>query len=351
MRIAVLVGNPAVQRPGYTTTCLSYEAWRRGHRVGWVSADGLSLGVDGTVRGLAQEVAPPGDDSAEGPMSREAYLAALLACEPSWWDLNACELVLMRLLARPRPLDEDDGRYETFYRARIEAILAFATKLAESSPTTRVINDPHGVWRTHGKLMLAQLPERMRPRMLITRDHAELREFVERLGDEPAVLKPLMGHGGEDVFLLRRDDPNRNQILSVLGRSGYIVAQEFVPENPALGERRMLLLGGEPLRDPATGRLACYRRDPHAGDWRGNVHLGAQTSATDGLGPNDLEIAAELGPQLRTWGLDFVGLDFRGDKLLEINAFCPGGVDLVHRRTGFDPAPVILDAWERAAQG
>ena len=46
-----------------------------------------------------------------------------------------------------------------------------------------------------------------------------------------AVLKPLQGSGGTGVFFVSSDEsPNLNQMIEAIGRDGYIVAQEVLPE-------------------------------------------------------------------------------------------------------------------------
>ncbi len=346
MKLAVLLGNPLVQRPGYTTICLAFEAYRRGHAVGLVGVDGLTMTDGGRLMGRALSLPAgkkyPVSTFAESEAARADFLADLLAQDPEWWDLGACEVVLLRLLARPKGLDEDDGRYDTFYRSRIEAALAFAQRLASETPAW-VVNDPVGVWQTSGKFFLSLIDNRFRPKTIITRDAAEIRHFIAAL-DGPAVVKPMLGHGGEDVFRLTPNDPNFNSIVTSLLRQGYLVVQEWLAE-VAQGERRILLLDGRPILGP-NGVPALYRRQAAANEWRANIHVGGQPMAGE-LFDADAEIIAHLGPLLRRYGLYFVGLDLIGHKLLEINAFCPGGINLVHKTTGFDAAPAVLDDMER----
>ncbi|MGE0432310.1 MAG: hypothetical protein AB7K09_11635 [Planctomycetota bacterium] len=335
LRIGFLVGNPTAQLASFATVLLAFEAHRRGHDVSLVGADDLTVSPDGRISARLHRAPAPAADAG-------AWLAAALQADAPAESLDQLDVLVIRLLARPKGLDEDDGRYDTWYRGRIEAALTFARYLQRSSPRTLVLNDPVGVWSSSGKLWLGQLPEGIAPRTLVSRDAVAIRRFVEA---EPggAVLKSLMGHGGEDVFRVSAGDPNLTAVVSTLLRQGFIVAQQFLPEVEQ-GERRLLLLDGEPLRS-ADGVPALYLRRHAPHDWRTNVHQGASTEACE-LRPRDVEIAAALKPLLLARGLWLVGVDIVGQHVLEVNAFCPGGIGIARRLTGFDAAVPIVDDLE-----
>ena len=338
-RIGFLVGNPSAQLGSFATILLAYEAHRRGHDVTLIGADDLTVDPEGRVRAAVRRFASANGKPAA---NADAGLAGALAAEGDSHPLDELDALIIRLLARPRGLDEDDGRYDVWYRGRIEAALTFARYLQRSSRTL-VLNDPVGVWSSSGKLWLGQLPLGIAPRTLVSRDAIALRQFVE---NEPggAVLQSLMGHGGEDVFRVTGADPNLTAIISSLLRQGFIVAQQFLPDVEH-GERRLLLLDGEPLI-AAGGTAAIYLRRHAPHDWRTNVHVGASTESCE-LRPRDREIAAALKPLLRDRGLWLVGVDIVGDHVLEVNAFCPGGIGIARKLTHFDASVPIIDDLER----
>lgn len=87
-----------------------------------------------------------------------------------------------------------------------------------------VVNDPVHLADAVNKTYFQHFPEIVRPKTLITRDAAEVKEFVEDCSGR-AVLKPLQGSGGDGVFLIKDDESaNINQIIETLQRSGYLVA-------------------------------------------------------------------------------------------------------------------------------
>ena len=45
-----------------------------------------------------------------------------------------------------------------------------------------------------------------------------------------------------------------------------------------------------------------------------------------------------------------VGLDIVGDKIIEINVFCPGGLENIEKVTGINFADPIVDALERKVE-
>jgi len=120
-----------------------------------------------------------------------------------------------------------------------------------------VVNDPEGVRRAWGRLYLATCRPRWRARTVVSRSPEGIKTFLREL-DGPAVLKPLAHADREKVFFLRRRQArNVNPIISAITKDGYAVAQEYLPEADA-GEKRLLLLGGEPIR--VGSQVALYRR-------------------------------------------------------------------------------------------
>ncbi|MBN9422289.1 MAG: glutathione synthase [Candidatus Accumulibacter sp. 66-26] len=201
----------------------------------------------------------------------------------------------------------------------------------------RVVNRPQALRDHSEKLAVAEFPQFAVP-TLVTRQAAPLDAFVDAQRD--AILKPLDGMGGSQIFRVRSDDPNRNVIVETLTHDGArtIMAQRFIPEI-AEGDKRILIVGGEVVP-------YCLARIPKAGETRGNLAAGGRGVARE-LSARDREIAGTLAPVLAARGLFFVGIDVIGDWLTEINVTSPTCMVEIREQTGFDAAALFVAALER----
>jgi glutathione synthase len=156
-------------------------------------------------------------------------------------------------------------------------------------------------------------------------------------------VKRLDVMGGENVFRVRTDDPNRNVIVETISQGGRrtVMAQRYIPEITQ-GDKRVLLIDGVAVPH-------CLARIPKAGDARGNLAAGARGVAQP-LTPRHKEIAAALGPALAQRGLLVVGLDVIGDWLTEVNVTSPTCFREIQDQTGYDVAGMFLDALEKKIQ-
>jgi glutathione synthase len=146
--------------------------------------------------------------------------------------------------------------------------------------------------------------------------------------------------GGENVFRVRIDDPNRNVIVETMSQEGRrtVMGQRFIPEIAA-GDKRVILIEGKIVPH-------CLARIPKAGESRGNLAAGARGEAQP-VTARHREIAAALGPALARRGLLFVGLDVIGDWLTEVNVTSPTGFREIQEQTGYDVPGMFLDALEK----
>ena len=185
-----------------------------------------------------------------------------------------------------------------------------------------VLNDPDGLSLAQNKLYFQSFPEVVRPATLISMSIDEIRAFID---DQPegAVVKPLQGSGGKNVFKVdSTGDANLNQIVEAVAEEGYLIAQSYIPAATA-GDVRLFMMNGVPLE--CDGKFAALRRVPTEGELRSNLHVQgkpAKALVTDDI----LAIADMVRPKLIQDGLFMVGLDIVGDKVLEINVFTPGGL-------------------------
>jgi glutathione synthase len=201
----------------------------------------------------------------------------------------------------------------------------------------RVFNRPRALRDHSEKLAVAEFAQFAVP-TLASREAARIHAFVDAQGD--AILKPLDGMGGSQIFRVRQDDPNRNVIVEMLTHDGArtIMAQRYIPEI-VNGDKRILIIGGEVVP-------YCLARIPKAGETRGNLAAGGSGVARE-LTARDREIAGTLAPVLAARGLLLVGIDVIGDWLTEINVTSPTCMVEIEEQSGFDVAAMFVAALER----
>ena len=212
-----------------------------------------------------------------------------------------------------------------------------ATYLLElaTAEGTLVVNDPRALRDCNEKLAVAWFPE-LAPPTLVAAGAARILAFLEAHGD--IILKPLDSMGGASVFRLRLDDPNRNVIIETLTRHGrrQVMAQRFIPEVAETGDKRILVVDGEPL-PRALARI------PAPGETRANLATGGRGVGVE-LTPRDREICARVGPELARRGILFAGLDVIGGWLTEVNVTSPTGARQLEAEFGLDVGGRLLDA-------
>jgi glutathione synthase len=198
---------------------------------------------------------------------------------------------------------------------------------------TLVVNDPRGLRDANEKLYTLHFAEHM-PRTLVTSDRDRIHAFVARLGT--AVVKPLDGAGGSGVMVVSKADRNSRSIVDYITREGtrHAMVQEYL-EAVRKGDKRVLLLEGEVLG--GINRVA--RED----DVRSNIHVGGRVEACE-VTAAERAIVAQMAPRLAADGLVFVGLDFIGEKLTEVNVTSPTGIQELSRHVGRDVAERVI-AW------
>ncbi|NGX16062.1 glutathione synthase [Wenzhouxiangella sp. XN24] len=293
-----------------TTLAMLLEAQRRGYALEYLGQADLAV-LEGRL-GLRLRALTVRDDKADwfelGP-ARQA-------------DAQELDVILMR---KDPPFDME-YIYTTFLLERAEDVGVL------------VVNKPAALRDVSEKAYTMWFPQ-FTPETMVTRSMADMRRFVERYG--AAVVKPLDGMGGRSIFVLQPGDPNTGVILETLtdydGR--YAMIQRYVPEIVAGGDRRILLVDGEPY-EHALARI------PAKGENRGNLAAGAQGEGRD-LTPREREICAAVGPVLRDKGILFAGLDVIGDKLTEINVTSPTGVRELDALYGDNICAGLFDAIER----
>ena len=213
-----------------------------------------------------------------------------------------------------------------------------ATHLLDLAGDALVVNNPTGVRYANEKIYALQFPE-FCPETRVTRSIAGIKAWLAEKG-EPLIVKPVDGHGGAGIFLLRPDDRNVSSILETLTEEGerWVMVQQYIPEARE-GDKRIIMIDGRPL--------GAILRTPREDDNRGNIHVGGTVSDVD-LTERDKAICAAVGPRLVQDGLWFVGLDVIGGYLTEINVTSPTGIREVEKLTGTDLGAAYVE-WVESA--
>ncbi len=308
MDIVVIMDGPETVNPASDTSfALMLAAQERGHAIWHCRAGDVEL-ADGTAWARA---CPATADEHAAPPLRLGPVERL--------DLAHVDAVLIRT----------DPPFDSAY-------LHLTLLLDHVSNETMVVNSPRGLRDANEKLYACRFPE-VTPPTIVTSDPDRLLEFAREHG--AAVLKPIAGHGGRGVMALRPDDDNAPSIIDTLTERGTVpvMAQRFL-ENVAAGDKRILLLDGEPL--------GAILRIPTRADFRANICVGGTTVACE-IDDADRRIIEAIAPSLRDDGLTFVGLDVVDGHLTEVNVTSPTGIRQLAQLAGTRPDVEVIQWLER----
>ena len=326
MKLGFFVSDLKNEHPNYATTRLAREAVVLGHEVWYISAS--DFGYDPNERLYARARAVPADEYEDG----ETLLEALR--EEATVDRITVD-TLDVLLLRNDPM-EDAARPWAQHIG-----ITFGTLAAERGVI--VLNDPAGLSLAMNKLYFQQFPEAVRPMTLVSRVADDIKRFVKKQNGT-AVLKPLQGSGGQNVFLVKPAlGANLNQMIEAVTRDGYAVVQEYLP-GADRGDIRLFVMNGQPIE--RDGKYAALFRRRAKDDIRSNMHVGGKAEKAK-VTDEALRLAEMVRPKLVRDGMFLVGLDIVGDKLMEINVFSPGGLHSACELTEVNFAADIIRAIER----
>ena len=198
-----------------------------------------------------------------------------------------------------------------------------------------VVNEPKGLRDANEKAFVAWFPDCV-PETLISRSLEEMRGFIAR--HNRVVVKPLDLMGGRSVFSTDIEDGNHNVIFETVSDFGrrYTMVQQYIPEIVESGDRRILLIDGEPIP-------FALARIPAPGDHRGNMDAGARIEVHP-LTEREWSICKRIGPMLREKGLLFTGIDIIGEYMTELNVTSPTGIRELQKETGLPIIEQLFDA-------
>lgn len=328
MKLGFVINDIQTEIAEYTTVRLAMAARNAGHDVWLLGVADFIYEPDGSVHAMA--VAPKN----RRYKSHKVFLKELQNKDADTERLSVDDLDVLMLRSDPAE--------EATKRPWAQASGILFGKLATERGVL-VLNDPDHLAHAINKSYFQHFPEEVRPATCIARDAATIRQFIEE-HDGHAVIKPLQGSGGQNVFLVRPDDDaNVNQMIEAVTRDGYAIVQEYLPDARD-GDMRLLVMNGYPLQ--VDGKYAAFRRIGQNGDARSNVKAGGKIEEAE---PDDraLMLVDMVRPKLVQDGMHFVGLDIVGDKLMEINVFSPGGVGVAQTLTGVAFCDHIIADLER----
>lgn len=296
-------------------------------------------------------------------VSKDSSFAMLLAAQARGWQLWYMELNDLWLrdgeaYATMRSLQVRDDPHNWFTLGPTQSVplhqlavilmrkdppvdleYIMATYLLEQAEAvgTLVVNKPQSLRDTNEKLYTAWFPQCCVP-TLVTRRATDLRSFLQEQGE--IILKPLDSMGGTAIFRLTQEDFNTSVIIETLTQQErrLVMAQRFIPAIMTQGDKRILLINGEPI-PYALARI------PAKGEIRGNLAAGGRGEGVL-LSERDYWICAQIGPILRDKGLLFVGLDVIGDYLTEINVTSPTCIRQLDKLYGLDIAGQLMTVIE-----
>ena len=214
----------------------------------------------------------------------------------------------------------------------------YATYLLEHAEDNGVlvVNKPSSLRDANEKLFALNFPDCI-PETLVSSNIEKLSEFISKI--KTAVVKPLDGMGGTDIFKLTKGDKNIEEVLLKITNQGsrYIMAQEFLPEIKD-GDKRILLINGRPV-DYALARI------PAEGNFKGNLAAGAK-GVGQPLSERDRYLCSQIAPMLIEKELMFVGLDVIGDYITEINVTSPTCIRELDSQFNLNISSSLLDEVE-----
>jgi glutathione synthase len=330
MRLTILVNDVATEVPPATSTVLTRAAARRGHTVHVMSLQQLTYFADGRIGGMAH-VAPARSKS------KETFMAALQAPDAPRELITSDDMDILWLRYNPSEELQHDRHWAQ------DAGFLFG-RLAMQRGVI-VLNHPDTLAYAIDKLYMQHFPAEVRPVSVVTRSIEQIRAFYEDCGRR-MIMKPLTGYGGADVFLVEKDAKNLSQMAEAIMRSGWVLAQEFLPE-ASKGDTRFFMVNGEPL--VIDGKVAALRRVSKTEDFRSNMSAGGRPKravVTDRM----FELAAIIGPKLKRDGIFFAGLDIVGDKVVEINTISTGGLNITSVLEKVDFPTAVIELLERKVE-
>ena len=326
MKIGFIINDVQSEADKYTTPNLALTAHNMEHEVFMVEVGQLAYTSGGHMRAHALK------PKSKRYRSSKSFMKDIRLAKRSALDSKDLDVLFLR----NNPADEIGYREWAQNAAYIFAQIALNDHVL-------VLNHPESLSNAINKMYFQHFPEVLRPKTVISRDEKEIRDFY-RSNNRKMILKPLQGSGGSNVFMVDKDsDQNLSQIIEAIARDGYIIAQEYL-EAAKEGDTRLIIMNGEPLE--VDGKYAAIKRVNKSGDVRSNISAGGRPVLVE-VNEQMREMAQILRPKLVQDGMFLVGVDIVGDKLMEINVFSPGGLNMMSRMYETDFLTPVINSIEQ----
>lgn len=330
MKIAFVVNQTHKEDAAFTTTQLAFKALQRGHSIYYIGLADFVYLHGNQVAAHARVVLS--DSGTAAPGDNRQLLETIRRTAKQRVLLSDLDVLWLRF----------DPVLDMINRPWASTMGLQFAQFAQNQGV-RVLNDPRTLIAAENKLYLENFPTEIRPRTMVTRSYEDVMQFFEEQGQH-IILKPLKGSGGKNVFMVNRGERhNLKQIVEVICRDGYLIAQEYLPDAQH-GDIRLFMLDGRPLE--VDGKYASVHRVQPKGEIRSNIHQGSEARAAT-ITPGLLDLVSKISVRLKEDGMYFVGLDLIGDKIMEINVFSPGGIGHASSLNGVDYATAIIEDLER----
>jgi glutathione synthase len=214
------------------------------------------------------------------------------------------------------------------------AYLTATFVLERAAAVVPVVNDPVSLRTVNEKLWPLSLPQ-FAPATLISSDIERIVSFAR--AHDRIVLKPLEDCSGRGIVLIDREQAPDRVAAYVAEHAGRpVLAQQFL-EGVAAGDKRVLLLAGEPV--------GAVNRIPRSRDHLANIHQGARVEATT-LTASDHAIITAVKPLLLKHRLWLAGIDVIDGHLTEINVTSPSAARQINAVSGTHVEQPIVDFLE-----
>jgi glutathione synthase len=213
----------------------------------------------------------------------------------------------------PRPADNFSVIFMRKDPPVNEDFLAALLMLRCYGKNSLMVNNPDGILLANEKLFGQKIAASYFVETMVTSNEKLIFDFSQE--HEKIVIKPLFKAGGAGVLIFGKGDRNLISAIEVLSgpNKSPLMVQAYI-KNARLGDKRIFLLGGEPI--------GAIMRVPPDNDHRANFHVGGRALKAS-INEREVEIIAALKPHLLEMGLHLVGIDVIDGYLTEINVTSP----------------------------
>ena len=288
-----------------TSLLLMEDLISRGHKVFWLDPKNLYLSHQ-QVRGGVQQV------MSVTPFSR-------LAQED--YSLNDCDALLVRI----------DPPVDSHY-------LHMTYLLDQLDGSVVQFNDVAALRNFNEKLLPLHWPD-LTPPSIVSSSPKVIEAFLKEHGD--IVIKPLDDCSGRGIRRFRKalgdssEDAESLRLMLVdsTQKPRYLMAQKFLSD-VSKGDKRVYLVDGDVV--------GLVNRVPQKGRYLANIHQGAHCETTV-LTEQEEEALMVIAPFLKENGLFFVGVDFIGGYITEINLTSPSAIRQINEVMGVPVHKLLVD--------